>query len=66
MGIHAVHARVARGTCIQQFACKEVNVRGFIRLYGVLEKKLAEPFRTDYQQLPGAAGAHLKVQYGSV
>ena len=35
-----------------------------IRLHGVLEKSLVEPFRPDYQQVLEAARARLRAQFG--
>lgn len=37
-----------------------------IRLCGVLETTLVEPFRPDYQEILGAARARLKAQSGPV
>ena len=37
-----------------------------VRLHGVLEKTLVEPFRPDYRELLGAARSRLKAQSGDV
>jgi len=37
----------------------------FIRLHGVLEKSLVEPFRPDYQKVLEAAKARLAAQFGT-